>query len=185
MADLREVFPILENPADGAGVAITKVVEGDAASSVSGAVPSLVAKDSSGNLIFLTLDAQGRLPVTSEGAGSVLRARGELAAGNATTGMVTVTGAVINLTATESYADISFVVSCFRETHAQLVFNNNGSESILTDVVLGPGQYTFESDLPKDKITAGSTGTQELKVVARNIDKASSIRASIGAVELA
>lgn len=185
MADLREVFPILEDPASGAGVAITKVVENDAASSVSGAVPALVAKNDSGNLVFLTLDSQGRLPVTSEGAGTLVRARGELVTGNATTGMVTVTGAVLALTPSTAYADISFVVSCLRETHAQLVFNNNGSETILSDVLLGPGQYTFESDLPKDKITAGGVGTQQIKVVARNIDKASAIRASVGAVELA
>jgi hypothetical protein len=183
MADLREVFPILEN-ADGSGSSVTKVVEYDAASSVSGAVPALIAKNNSGDLVFLTLDPSGRLPVTSEGSGTTIRARGELLAGNATSGMVTVTGAVLNLTLDEAYSEISFVVSCFRETHAQLVFNNNGTETIMTDVILGPGQYTFESDLPRDKIIAGSSGTQELKVVARNIDRASAIRASIGAVQL-
>lgn len=183
MADLREVFPILEN-ADGSGAAITKVLENDLASSVSGAVPALVAKNNAGNLVFLSLDTQGRLPVTSEGAGSLVRARGELLAGNETSGMVTVAGAVLSLAPDSVYADISFVVSCTRETHAQLVFNNDGAETILTDVILGPGQYTFESDLPKDKITAGSTGVQEIKVVARNLFKPSAIRASVGAVEL-
>lgn len=184
MSDLREVFPILEDPSTGGGVAITKVIEGDAASIVEAAMPSLVAKNSSGNLVFLQLDSQNRLPVTSEGAGTSIRARGELAAGNATSGMELVTGALISMVPGDSYSQVSFIVSCTRETHAQLVFNDDGAESVLSDVILGPGQYTFESDLPKDQITAGPAGTQELKIMARNLSKASAIRATIGAVKL-
>lgn len=183
MADLREVFPVLED-IDGSGAAITKVVEGDSAAGVFGAVPALVAKNSTGDLQFITLDAQGRIPVSSEGAGILVRARGELAEGNATSGMADVTGAVLNLEHGEDYSEISFVVSCTRETHAQLIFSNDGSETIMTDVILGPGQYTFESDLPKDKVTAGLIGAQQIKIVARNLSKASAIRASIGAIKV-
>jgi len=181
--DLREIFPVLEN-ADGSGAGITKVVEGDSASIVSGAVPSLVAKNSAGNLVFLQLDPQGRLPVTSEGAGDLKRARGELSVGNATTGINLVTGAQIILTAGKTYTAESMVVSCFRETHAQLVWNDNGVNNVLYDALLGPGQYTMQIALPGDEIVAGS-GTQTLEVRARNTDKASAIRASLAATEQA
>jgi hypothetical protein len=184
MSDLREVFPILEDPSTGGGIALTKVVEGDPASIVEAAMPALVAKNSSGSLVFLQLDSQNRLPVTSEGAGTSIRARGELSAGNATSGMVDVPGAVISMIPGDTYSQVSFIVSCTRETHAQLVFNDDGAETVLSDVILGAGMYTFESDLPKDQITAGSSGTQELKIVAKNLSKASAVRATIGAVKL-
>mgnify|MGYP006276472221 CR=1 FL=1 len=183
MEDFRESFPILED-VSGAGLAITRVFEGSAVSGVLNAVPAIIAKNAAGQLVFLSLDGQGRLPVTSEGTGIPVRARGELSDGNATSGMALVSGAEISLTANRTYSEISFVVSCTRETHAQLVFEDNGDDRIMTDVILGPGQYTFESDMPQDRITAGAVGSQKLKIVARNLGRASAIRASIGAIEI-
>ena len=181
--DLREVFPILEN-LDGSGFGLTRVVEGQAASSVSGAAPVLTVKDSSGNLTFFQLDAQGRLPVTSDGAGTPMRARGMLDCGNATTAMIVVSGAQIPLVTGKKYYGDSFVVSCMRETYAQLVWNNNGVDNILEDILLGPGQYTMQIDLPGDEFTAGS-GTQTLEIRARNTTShASPIRGSVVVTEL-
>jgi hypothetical protein len=184
IVDLREIFPILEN-ADGSGAGLTKVVEGDAASIVSGAAPVLAFKDNSGNLVFPQLDPSGRLPVTSAGAGTLIRARGQLDAGNATSGVILVTSAQISLTAGKSYVGQSLVVSCFRETHAQLIWNDNGSDNILEDVILGPGQYTMQVALPGDSFLAGS-GTQTLEVRARNTGaQGSAIRASLVVTEMA
>lgn len=180
--DLREVFPILENPDGTGGYAVTKAVEGQAASSISGAVPALVAKDVSGNLIFLQLNSQGQLPVTTNSAGVPERARGELPAGySAPTGAtILVTGAQLLLGNGKVVTPMSFVVSCFRETHAQLISVDNGSSTILDDVLLGPGQYTFALSLPGDTYTTGVSGVQTLEVRARNTTTyASSIRASV------
>jgi hypothetical protein len=178
ICDLREIFPILEN-LDGSGFGLTRVVEGQAASSVSGAAPVLAFKDANGNLVFPALDSQGRLPVTTGGAGILVRARGQLDCGNATTGMILVTGAQVSLTNGKQYYGDSFVVSCFREAHAQLVWVDNGVDNILEDILLGPGQYTMQIDLPGDGFTAGS-GTQTLEVRARNTtNAASAIRASV------
>jgi hypothetical protein len=179
--DLRELFPVLENT-DGSGAGITKVIEGQAVSSVSGGIPALVAKDSSGNLKFLTLDIQGRLPVTSNSAITPKRARGQLDNGNATSGVLLVTGAQIILTSGKIYTGDSMVVSCMRECLAQLIWNNNGVDNILEDILLGPGQYTVQVNLPGDSFTAG-TGTQTLDLRARNTDRASAIRGSIVVTE--
>lgn len=181
MADLREVFPILaDSAASGAGYDVTRAYEGFAASGVEGAVPSLVAKDSSGNLIFLQLDSQGRLPVTSV-AGTPKSARGIKSGGSAA--MADVTGSALTLTSTKVYTNIQCIVSCFRETVAKLVWNNNGAEVILADIIVGPGSYTYDFDLLNAEITAGA-GTQEIKVVAMNLDKLSDIRASVTCLEL-
>jgi hypothetical protein len=118
-------------------------------------------------------------------AGTLMRARGQLDCGNATSGAIAVTGATIALTPGKTYVAESMVVSCFRETYAQLVWNNNGVDNIMDDVLLGPGQYTFQVDLPGDSFIAG-TGTQTLEVRARNTTTyASAIRASVTVAEVA
>src|SRR6185295_7654116 len=176
--DLREIFPILENQ-DGSGAGLTKVNAGQAVSTVSGAAPVMAYQDSNGNFVWPQLDTQGRIRVSEQGVGVILRARGQLDTGNATSGFVTVTGASLSLTAGATYVLASMVVSCFRETHAQLIWNNNGSNTILEDVLLGPGQYTYQVGLPNDEIVAGS-GTQQLFVQARNTtSNPSAIRASL------
>lgn len=181
MADLREVFPILaDSAASGAGYDVTRAYEGFAAASVSGAVPALVAKDANGDLIFLQLDSQGRLPVTSV-AGTPKAARGFLDGGSKT--LVEVTNSAVVLTSGKSYANIQCIVSCFRETVAQLVWNDDGAETILADIIVGPGSYTYDFDLLNEQVTAG-TGTQELKIKAINIDKVSDIRSTITCLEL-
>lgn len=180
--NLREVFPILaDSAASGAGYDVTRAYEGFAASGVTGAVPALVAKDSNGNLIFLQLDAQGRLPVASI-AGVPKAARGDLDDG-VTSGYTEVTGGTIILTGGKTYANIQCIVSCFRETHAELVWNDNGTEKVLADIVIGPGEYTYDFDLLNEQILAG-TGTQELMIKALNINKASGIRSTITCLEL-
>lgn len=182
--DIRPVFPILED-VSGIGYGVTKVVEGSAASSVSGAIPAITFKDSNGNLVFPQLNNLGQLPVTFVGTSSPIRARGELACGNATSGMILVTGAQISFVAGDTYIGNSFVVSCMRETHAQLIWVNNGSDNILEDILLGPGQYTMQIDLPGDGITAGAVGAQTLEVRARNTTThASPIRASVVATHV-
>lgn len=180
--DLRELFPVLENQ-DGSGAGLTKVNTGQAITTVSGAAPVMAFQDSNGNFVWPQLDTQGRIKVSENATGVLLRARGQLDTGNATSGYVTVTGATLTLVAGATYVLASLVVSCFRETAAQLIWNNNGSQTILEDVLLGPGQYTCQIGLPNDSIVAGS-GTQQLFVQARNTtSNPSAIRASLVATQ--
>lgn len=178
ICELREVFPVLEG-SDGGGLGITAVQPGFAVSGVANAVPAMSFQDVSGNLVFPQLNSLGQLPVTLQGAGAPIRARGQLDCGNATSGVILVTGAQIVLVSGASYSPVSMVVSCFRETLAQLVWNDNGTDNILEDVLLGPGQYTCQLSLPSDSFMAGS-GSQTLEVRARNTTAyPSAIRASV------
>jgi hypothetical protein len=184
--DLREVFPILEDE-NGGGLGVTAATSGMSATGVTG-VPVFMAIDPNGNYTNLNVNSQGQLLTASgQGAGTPIRARGQLDCGySAPTGAtILVTGAQIILGNNRTVTPLSFVVSCFREAHAQLYWVDNGSDNLLEDALVGPGQYTVQIDLTGDEITTGSTGTQTLELRARNTTNyASTIRGSIVCVEL-
>lgn len=178
MADIRESFPTLED-GTGAGVCATASLVGD---SPSGKVfmPTIMWKDSSGNLAIPQLTAQGRIPVdTEQVVGTIKRARGTVSAGSLTATNV----ATLSLTATKKYSDISFIVSCRKDAFFQIVQNDNGSQTVLYDVILGPGQLSFQCNLHVDQFTAGTTGTQQLLVVGNNFSTQSALYATVTCVE--
>src|SRR5579864_3232904 len=82
--DLRESFPSLEDASTGAGVPLTKSVEGDAASGKVGSV-GFAYKDSNGNIVLPQLNDRGQLPVTLETAGTRSRMHGGVPGGILTT----------------------------------------------------------------------------------------------------
>lgn len=182
MADLRESFPVLEDAITGAGSAPHKSQNGDASAGKVG-LTTWVFKDASGNLVHPQLNSAGQIAVTSDASGTFLKAKGELAAGSAT--VADVTGASLSLTADASYVKIGAVVSCLRQALFQIVQIDDATTSILAEIVIGPGQYTFQWSQPEFEILAGSTGTQTLKIQAKNFEKLSSLRATISAVEVA
>lgn len=109
MADLRESFPGLEDSVTGEGVALTKVVEGDAVATANAqvafshkdgsgnavaapvkasgdapgqAIPVLAAKDTAGNLIEMPVKAEGDAPADAVPSLGFKDSSGNLAYGN-------------------------------------------------------------------------------------------------------
>lgn len=181
MADLKECFPSLSDSVTGEGECLTARQEGEAASGSEGSI-GFSFKDSSGNVVLPQLTAAGKLPVDTEGlAGTCKSANGEVAAGSATA----VDVATITLTASKDYHKVEALGSCFRESIFQIVHNDNAVESVVAEFLVGPGQYSFQVSMDCLDIVAGATGTQELKLKAYNLDKLSSLRGSISALEVA
>lgn len=181
MADPRTSFMVLEDVSSQAGVPLHKAVEGDAAAGKN-AHPVLAAKDPSGNLIYLKTTAGGILQTTDAGTVICKKAKGELAAGSATLALVT--GASIPLTVSKTYQAIGFIVSCRRDALFQIVQVDDATETILGEVVVGSGAYTVSNTLHCLTFASGSTGTQALKIVAKNFEALSSLRASITCEEV-
>jgi hypothetical protein len=177
MTAVRTSFPTLEISGTEVGAPLHRVLEDDAYAAKN-ASAALVAKDVTGLLLkYLQVDANGALLVTMDSIADCLRARGELAAGSGS--LAVVTGAVIPLTVDKVYREVGFIVSCLRDALFQIIWNNNGAETILGEILVGAGSYTVANQLHCLSFTAGSTGTQELKIKAMNFNALSSLRASL------
>lgn len=177
MADPREFFAVLKD-SNNEGQALDQAAEGLSPSGLKGLI-GFAFKDASGNLVLPQL-VDGKLPVTSEGAGTPKASRAEVALGSLTE----VDIATITLTADKTYSEIEFIVSCRRSAYYKLVQIDDATTTVLADVLLDAGQYTFQGYAPKREIIAGSTGTQVLKIVGKNLDKESALRASLSCVEM-
>jgi hypothetical protein len=178
MADVREVFPILDD-GTGAGAVPSKSEAGDAAAAKIGAT-AFVFKDSSGNLVLPSLTAAGKISVD---AGAMASGTCKAAYGTDAGSLTDVTLATISLTASKVISDVECSLSCSRSALAKVIWNNNGSETILGWVMTGPGQFTAMLDINCLTFTAGGTGTQELKVKALNLDKAASLYCTVACLE--
>lgn len=176
MADIRESFPVLVD-ASGAGVSGAAVASGDAAGSKVGNI-AFGFRDNTGAVVLPQLDAAGKLPVTLSAAGTTKRARGENAGSGAPVAIATIT-----LVALASYADISIICSCRRDSLFQLIHNNNGVETILLDIVTGPGQFTVAQEFDQLEFAAGATGVQQLIVRGNNFESAATLRATVAVLE--
>ena len=185
MSDVREVFPTLADSTSGAGEPLISRIEGEAAAAQEGSI-AFSFKDSSGNVVLPTLTADGKIPVTTDAAGTCLDARGEDATGSLTfVDVVTLTAAL-----TKKYMKIGVTVSSTRSTHFQLVHVDDAggtpTETILADYIVGPGQYTVcchHNCLEVD--TTGNTGTQEFKIKGKNLNIINCMRAQIDLLESA
>ena len=208
MADQRESFPILEDVSTSNGVALHRKNVGDpvagsneapvlASKDASGnfqhfcvadegdappsdILPVLVAKDNSGNLAFIPLNAQGKVPVSFD--------FGDEKSANATVlGVLSTQTEVckITLTADKVYEKLEFLASCTRSVLWQLVQKDDAAETTVAEAITGPGQFSIYSGLKNLKITAGSTGTQELILYGTQLSgPASDMHGTVGAVEL-
>jgi hypothetical protein len=176
------VLPSLDALGNSKVVIDHKDLAGDAAAGKEGLV-GFSFKDSSNNLVLPTLLASGAIAVSA--AVSALRKKstaGELAAGSAT--LANVTGASISLTVNKVYYGISAIICSRRDSLFQLVQVDDATSTILAEAIVGAGQYTFEMLFPDMQITAGATGTQTLKIMAKNFEALSSLRATLTANEV-
>lgn len=182
MADLRTSVMILEDSGTQAGVPVHKVLQGDPLAAKN-AVPVLGFKDAAGNLRYPKVDAQDRILTNSDvGDTACLSAKGELVAGSASFALVT--GAVLTLVPDLEYVEVGFVVSCFRDAIFQVVQVDDAVETVLAEVLVGAGALTFSAELHCLSFVAGSTGTQELKLMAKNQNGLSSLRGTLTVTEI-
>lgn len=177
MADESPLFRTLKDSSNVAH-AIDKMIEGDSPSAKNGII-AFGFKNSAGNVVLPQLTAGGAIMVDANAsAGDPIHARGENAGS-----LTDIDVATITLTADKVYSDIEAIGSCLRETLFQLVQDNNGSETVIGDFLVGAGQFSFQWMMDCVQITAGSTGTQELILRAKNLDKVSTIRGAVCAFE--
>ncbi len=179
MSDPKPLFWILDDGSN-AGSAPRQIVVGDSPAAKNG-ILGFSFRDSSGNVVLPQLNSAGQLPVTSDSSGVFMSDNGEVAAGSAT--LVDV--ATITLTTSKTYIKLSGLVSCFREALFQFQQIDDVTTTVIAEVIVGPGQYTFEWMQPEFEIASGASGTQTFKVQAKNLDKLSSLRATLGCIEVA
>ena len=182
MSDVRAPFPSLEDSSQVGQVLRVAQDTVTAAAGINGSI-GFAFKDSSGNVVLPQLDAEGKLPVTLDTAGSILRARGTVT-NLAINTPTTVTGASLTLVANAVYVEIGFSVSCRRAALFEVVQLDNVTETVLYDAIVDAGQYSFMCALPVDQITAGGTGTQTLRLRATTLDKASNVYGTISAKQV-
>jgi hypothetical protein len=192
MADLRECFSVIQDDVSGAGECLISRIEGEAAAAKEGLI-GFSFKDSSGNVVLPQLDSQGRLPVIVDAvAGTCIHENGELAAGSNDV-LADVTGASATLTVGKTYTKIGIMGSCLRASLFQLQYiDDDGgapTTTVLGEFLVGPGQYSFCCELHcRELDTTGGTGTQTLKLQAKNFagspSNVSSLRGAISALEL-
>lgn len=162
MADVRAPFPTVQ---DGSGVGVVLDEAIDATTPAAALVGSVgfAFKDSSGNVVLPALDAMGRLPVSSASPGTPLRAHGGVAGGTTYQ-----TIATIALTATKVYNTISALIACRRGALFQIVQIDDVTTTVLYEMILDAGQFTFQLSDVDELCIAGATGTQSLILKAKN-----------------
>lgn len=183
MTELRTSYPNLEDVSSGAGLPLHKALPGDAVAGVN-MHGALVAKSGS-NLALLKLNpVTGALIVDTAGATTNKKSSpaGELAAGSAT--FAAVTGAEITLTASKVYQNIGVIVSCRRDSIFQLIQQDDVTDTVLAEFIVGSGAFTIVESISDFEITAGATGVQKLKIKAKNFEALSSLHASVYAAEV-
>jgi len=165
MSNKKGLFGII-NSGSGDGLGITKAVPGTTAGSaiaVTMATPCFV--NSSGVLVFPQLDAQGRIRVTSDAAGSCYSGEGKVVG---STSFQVVADFTVALT--KKYDKIGFLVSSMTECDWELVYINDAGgtpiETILAYADTGPGQYTFGLDSMScvEVDTTGATAVQKFVI---------------------
>jgi hypothetical protein len=178
MADVREVFPILEDSSN-VGAVLSKSQSGDASAGKVG-LTGFVFRDSSGNLVLPQLTAAGKISVD---AGSSASGTCKSAYGTNAGSLSNVTLGTITLTASKVVSDIEAQLSCSRSALAEIVWNNDGAETILGWIMTGPGQFTAHLDINCLTFTSGATGTQQILFRAKNLDKAASLYGTVAVLE--
>lgn len=178
MADIREVFPILQN-ASNEGVVPSEAQAGQLATGKIG-IAAFAFRDSLGALILPQLDVDGKLPVSTEAPGICVNATAEDAGS-----LTEVDLASISLTINKTYAAIEAVVSCTRAAKFKIVQINDLTTTTLATLLTGPGQFTVNFSQNCLEISAGASGTQTLKITGQNLDKAASMYSTLSALERA
>jgi len=173
MADIDEIFATLED-ALGNGVSPIMRQEGDSSASLEGSI-KFSFKNVAGQLTLPRLTSDGKLVVDTEAEGGAFRYKyGKL------NGTLTLTDSLtITLENDITYKDVTFLIACLQESYGEVVWNNDGVETVLTTGLVGAGQYSFRGNAHCLSFATPSTGTQELIIRAKNFEVESDIRTAL------
>jgi len=181
MADPRAPFPIIQDPS-GVGQVPDQAVDATTAAAALLGLVGFAFKDATGKVVLPQLDGEGKLPVTMDSAGTILRARGTKA--DQDSSLADVTNATITLPTSKTFVQLGMVVSCRRAAYFELVQIDDLTTTILHSVILDAGQYNASISLPVDQIVSGASGTQTLKVRSKTFEKAADVYASLSAKQV-
>lgn len=167
MSDLRTAMTILEDVSSQAGRPLHAAVENNPAAGKN-AHPALVCIDALGNLRYAKVNAAGELVVSTESVEKAcLTAEGNNA-GSATF----VDLAVITLQNDLNYSKLGFMGSSFRDSVFEVVWVDDVGgtpvETVLATFRVGAGHLNHSEELECIAFTAGSVGTQELRIRGKN-----------------
>jgi len=180
MADLREVFPILQDDSTGAGEAPVSRIEGEVAAAKEGLI-GFSFKDSSGNVVLPQLLSNGKLPVDTESvAGTCLYADGE----DASPVVSTASDVVTLVAGLNQYTNLLLSGSCLRTSLFELVHIDDvgvtDTETSLGKFLVGPGQFSFCCEsLCRSFDATGGTGVQNFVLRGTCLFHASTLRGEI------
>lgn len=104
---------------------------------------------------------------------------GRRARGTAGGSLTLVTVATLTLAVSESYENLDFIVSCFRDARFQVILNDDGTETIIADALCGPGAFSFHGQMSEAEIASGASGTQQILIKALNLNATSDFYASV------
>lgn len=188
MADLREVFPILQDESTGAGEAPISRIEGESGIAQEGMI-AFSFKDQSNNVILPVLTSEGKIPVDTEAFGGSCKYDYGTNAGSLTAvDVATLDGTAI--TTGNNYMNFEFAVSCLRTTLWDIVYIDDvgvsDTETALYSFVTGPG--TFHECCKINCLhldTTGGTGVQNIVLRGTNIAGISTMRGLLAVNELA
>jgi hypothetical protein len=159
MANKKGLFGIL-NDGNGAGVGVDLANPGTTlGSAIDNTIASPAFVDNSGVLTFPQLNSDGSIPVSVGAAGVCKSGHAKVTGTTAFQDLGSITG--VN---SKTYTNIEGTVSAMTEACVQLVLDDNGAETVLNEMMLGPGQYSFEFDLECLEVATGATGAQAIKL---------------------
>jgi len=182
MADIREVFTILEDDGTGAGVKLPARIEGSSPASKNGLI-GFSFKDSAGNLVLPSLSAAGGIPIDEPG--TCLSAEGSIAGVVATA----TDAATLALTLTKNYSKTELVLSSTQTVKWDVVYIDDvggaPTETNLMSVITGSGQFHYAATMHCLAFTTvGGTGVQNIVVRGTQLKGApSDLHAFIGLKE--
>lgn len=145
------------------------------------AIPVMAFEDSSGNLTYPALTADGKIPVSQDAAGTLFPTYGASATGVVNTIVEVAIRAIGN---SESYICSLGSASCTKACKWELVHDDNGSKTVLETLISGPGSFDVKFEL-KQEFSSGATGTQRLIIQGTQLrGPATDLYASVTALEL-
>jgi hypothetical protein len=163
MADTRAAFAGTED-ANGNGIPTGNAIDNTTVAAALNGQIGFAFKSSAGNVILPQLNSKGEILVSTDGpTDSTLNARGTAAGSGTAVAVVT-----LALATSTVYSMPEVSVACRHGGFFQLIWNNNGVNTILADILLDAGQYTFKEKLDNISFTSGGTGTQQLLVNGNN-----------------
>lgn len=181
--DLAQASATIENTSTGEGVALARALEGDA-SAAKNAQGALIATDIAGNFQYLRVNGSNELLVASDST-TVAKLSGT---GNVVGSITEKEVFAIVLQASTVYQNLAWLVSNYRRTEYRIVIVDDvGVTDVETEILallVGPDDNTDSGQLEDLSFTTGSTGVQELQVLATNQGSVSQMRATVSLQEI-